>query len=261
MKFESLDDRMKFYESASEKRLLPLLPVLVRLDGVGFHRFTKGLSRPYDLALSKCMIETTEYLCKLTNARAGYTQSDEITLLLYSDSVESQIYRDGRIGKITSILAAECSNEFDRRRKIWNLKPDVPAQVFDCRVWNVPTQFEATNVFVWREQDATRNSVSMAGFAHFSQPELFKLSVSKVQEKLFEEKGINWNDYPDHFKRGTYVFKRAIPIHINSPFVNNSESTTIWRSRFIKENPPIITKWTNRVGVLFDGEQPELADD
>src|SRR5215471_4222370 len=78
---DGLAERMKRYEATEAgRRLMPLLPALARLDGRAFHNFVRGLARPYDKRLSDLMIDTATFLVRETNAVAGYTQSDEITL-------------------------------------------------------------------------------------------------------------------------------------------------------------------------------------
>ncbi|KKL92895.1 hypothetical protein LCGC14_1880070, partial [marine sediment metagenome] len=104
---DNFGDRMKMYEKAeSGRRFMPLLPVYARLDGRSFSRFTKGFNRPYDKRMSEAMIDTTKYLVEETNALIGYSQSDEISLVWYSDSIDSQIFFDGKIQKMVSVLAA-----------------------------------------------------------------------------------------------------------------------------------------------------------
>lgn len=262
---DDLGDRMKFFEGmVASNKLMPLLPVLIRLDGVCFHSFTKGLKRPYDERLSRMMIDTTKFLVSETNARLGYTQSDEITLLLYSEDYKSQIYYDAKISKIMSILAAKTSVFFNNLCAKALPEKAEKYPVFDCRVWNTPNKTEAVNTIVWREQDATRNSISMAAQAYYSHNQLQGRSCPDMQELLFQ-KGINWNDYPSFFKRGTYIQRKTVekpfdieelerlpPKHaarLNPDFkVARREITEI-------ELPPI-TKITNRVAVCFDGEDP-----
>jgi tRNA(His) 5'-end guanylyltransferase len=102
---DNFGDHMKSYEKQTcGIKMLPRIPVIARLDGKGFSKFTKGLKRPYDERLSKLMVETTKYLVKETNANCGYTQSDEITLVWYVESYESSIYFDGRLFKMISDL-------------------------------------------------------------------------------------------------------------------------------------------------------------
>ena len=135
---DTLGDRMKLYEGKeADRRFLPLLPVIARIDGRSFSSFTRGMRRPYDEIMATCMIETTEYLVKETNACIGYTQSDETSLAWYSDDIKSQIFFDGRIMKMTSQLAALGTLKFNQliqeRYPLYSKKNPT----FDARVWQV----------------------------------------------------------------------------------------------------------------------------
>ena len=100
-----LGDRMKSYEQKEAgRRFMSLLPVCARIDGKGFSKFTKGLDRPYDRGMSEIMSKTMAYLTQETQASIGYTQSDEISLVWYSPNAKSQIFFDGRIQKMVSVL-------------------------------------------------------------------------------------------------------------------------------------------------------------
>ena len=94
---------MKAYEAREDRRFLPMLPVMARLDGKAFHNFCRDLEQPYDPRLSGWMQMTSHHLVSETGALAGYTQSDEISLLFYSDDPKSQIYFDGRVQKMASV--------------------------------------------------------------------------------------------------------------------------------------------------------------
>lgn len=258
---------MKFYEGlgGSDTRLMPLVPVMARLDGVAFHTFTKGLRRPYDERLSNLMVETTKFLVEETNARCGYTQSDEITLVWLTDSIESQIYRDGRLFKMVSILPAKATAFFNR-----NLKDYLPEKanldpVFDCRVWNVPNRIEAANVFLWRELDATKNSVSMAAQHYFSHKELQNKHSGEMQEMLFQKHGINWNDYPTFFRRGTYIQRKKVERAFTTDELDRlpaqhearrNPDLKVVRSVYDKIDLPPLLRIANRVEVIFDGAAP-----
>ncbi len=236
-------DRMKAYErQETARRLLALLPVLVRIDGKNFSRFTRGLERPYDARLSELMLATTKYLVSESNALCGYTQSDEISLLLYSDEIKSQIFFDGKIQKINSVLASMTSAYFNYHKAEALPSKREELANFDSRVWSVPTRAEAANVFLWRERDATKNSISMAAREHYSHQELKGKTSNEMQEMLFH-KGTNWNDYPAFFKRGVFVQRKAVLE------TERTEITSI-------EMPPF-DKVTNRVEVIFAGQAPE----
>ena len=266
---DSLGDRMKQYESAEAgRRLMPLLPALARLDGRAFHSFVRGLARPFDKRLSDLMLDTATFLVRETNAVVGYTQSDEISLAWVAEEYDAQIFFDGRIQKMTSMLSALCSAHFNRR-----LPAFLPTEfadrlpVFDCRVWSVPTLEEAANTFLWRELDATKNSISMAARAYYEHAVLHDKSGSEMQELLWQ-KGVNWNDYPTFFKRGTFVRRQKVsraftltelealpPKHA----ARSDPALVVERSECGPLDLPPLSKVENRVGVLFRGEEPRPA--
>lgn len=264
---EKFGDRMKMYENQTcGIRLIPRIPVIARLDGKGFSKFTKGLKRPYDERLSNLMIETTKYLVKETNANCGYTQSDEITLVWYTDKIESSIYFDGRLFKMLSDLSAMASVYFNRRLVEFLPEKSDKMPRFDSRVYNVPTLDEAVNSFLWREQDATKNSISMAAQSVYSHSQLMGKSGSDKQEMLFQ-KGINWNDYWSHFKRGTYVQRKRVL----KPFTSEEIEKLPMKHNARKDPGMMIERWVidkvdlpklssieNSIGVIICGEEPKL---
>lgn len=204
-KKDALGDRMKRYEmEEAGRRLMPRLPILARLDGRAFHTYTRGLDRPYDPRFSRCMIDTMRMLVDRYHATLGYTQSDQIMLYWANDSIESQMAFDGRYQKLTSLLAAGASVFFYKRSVSTLAEKDHLIPEFDCRVWQVPNVQEVYHNFLWREDDATTNSLSMAAQSVYSHKELFKKGHSDLHEMLFQ-KGINWDKYPAFFKRGTYA--------------------------------------------------------
>ncbi len=207
-KNDAFGDKVKAFESASAKVVLDEdQPMCVRLDGKAFHTFTRGLARPYDKRLSDAMVETMNYLVEKTDARLGYTQSDEITLIYFKTAPHQQTYFGSRVQKLTSVLASMATARFNHEvHKNIPEKADLFA-FFDCRVWNVPTLQDAADVFIWRQDDAIKNAVSMAAHAKFSDKKLLgKNSKEKIQ--MLADEGIDWHAYPDFFKSGTYAMKK-----------------------------------------------------
>ena len=263
---DTLGDLMKSYEmSMAGVKVMKGIPLLARLDGRSFHSFTKGLPRPYDERLSTCMIETTKYLVEETHANVGYTQSDEISLAWFipADSAADYMF-DGRVQKLTSILAGLASAKFLRLviEKIPEKADKIP--VFDCRVWQVPTIDLAAQAFLWRELDATKNSISMAAHAHFSHKSLQGLNGSEKQERLWSEKGINWNDYPTFFKRGTYVQRKTFERELTEaerlaiPEKHRPEpGQKFTRSSIVELELPPAKRVANYADVLFFKEEPK----
>jgi tRNA(His) guanylyltransferase len=264
---DALGDRMKSYEMMEAgRRTMPQLPVIARLDGKNFSSFTRGLARPYDERLSRLMVDATLHLCRETNANCGYTQSDEITLAWYSADPKSQIYFDGRIQKMCSVLAASASVYFGIMLPMFLPEKSGLLPVFDCRVWTVPTLEEGANTFLWREFDATKNSISMAARCHYSHKQLEDKNGKEMQEMLFQ-KGVNWNDFPGFFKRGTYVVRKkftrkftADELDILPPLhdARKDPNLMVERTEFARVDMPRLASISNRVGVIFLGEDPIL---
>lgn len=251
MRKDDLGDRMKMLEKLEAgRKFIPLLPVCIRLDGKNFSKFTKGLERPYDERLSNLMIEVTRHLVSTSNAVIGFTQSDEISLILYSDNYQTQLYFDGKVQKLVSVLAATASAVFTGilSQHIPELDGDIA--MFDCRAWTVPTKMEAINTLVWRELDATKNSVSMAARHYYPHKELQGKKRPEMLDMLMDL-GVNWNDYPTFFKRGTYV-KRQMRQRL-VPEIQK----VVDRSVIDVYNIPPLAKIVNKVEVIFEDQAIE----
>lgn len=263
---DELGDRMKLYEMAEAgRKCMPLLPIVARIDGRSFSRFTQGLERPFDRRLSGLMIDTVKFLVRETNAACGYTQSDEITLAWYASSFDSQILFDGRISKLVSVLASLTTVYFNHELP-HRLPPEYADRLphFDARVWNLPSLEEAANAFLWRELDATKNSISMAARAHFSHKQLDSKNGAEMRAMLLD-KGVRWDDYPEFFKRGTYVQRRKTlrrftteeldklpPMHA----ARKDPELMVERTDYVALELPPLGRVKNRVAVLFEGAAP-----
>lgn len=210
------------YEKRAQTKFIRRMPVAIRIDGKAFHTFTRGFVKPFDEVLMKSMQETMLYLCKnIQGCVFGYTQSDEITLILIDyQTFETEAWFDYKVQKICSIAASMATMAFNRYfiKNVENLEgyEDAMIQVyekaiekgamFDARCFNIPKE-EVTNLIYWRQLDAIRNSIQMVGQANFSQKELQNKNCNMIQDMLYEEKGINWNDFPIPYKRGTACIK------------------------------------------------------
>lgn len=206
---DALGDRMKQYENLETgRRFLPGLPIYARIDGRGFSRFTRGMQRPYDARMSAAMIGTTKALVEHTHATVGYVQSDEISLV-WIPTDNGHGWFDGKTMKMSSVLAGLATSAFIRALFVefgheQGLDLMNQAPHFDARVISMPSETEAANMLLWRNMDATKNAISMAASHYYSHRDLHGRSGSEKQEMLFQ-KGVNFNDYPAFFKRGTFV--------------------------------------------------------
>lgn len=265
---DSFGDRMKLYESEeTERSFIPLLPIYARIDGRCFSAFTRGLDRPYDKRMSGAMIATASKLVEDTHARIGYTQSDEISLVWLADDPKSDVFFAGRVQKMVSVLASLATAAFTRAildGPLAYLAPRLPH--FDARVFSLPSRTEAANVFLWRELDATKNAVSMAARAYYSHRHLHGKTGPEMQEMLFE-KGVNFNDYPAFFKRGTFLRRVTRERELAAQELERipeahrpAVGATFLRSAVETLDMPRFSKVTNREAVIFDAAAPKTAE-
>lgn len=203
----SLGDRMKAYEQPSTARYaFKGSPLVCRLDGNNFHSFARTCEKPYDLKLSTIMQRTLQALVDRFQVTVGYTQSDEITLIWYVPvGSTSELPFGGRLQKIETQVVSFCTTFFMREvARVFPEKVD-ELPTFDARAFSVPTLMEAVNNLLWRQNDCTKNAVSMAAHSMFSHKSLQNLNRSQLQDKMMLEKGVNFNDYPPVFKRGIFA--------------------------------------------------------
>lgn len=195
-----------------------------------------------------------KYLCEnIQGCVLGYTQSDEITLILVDyKKLTSSAWFDYEVQKMCSIAASMATMAFNRAfannveaeshtfadewlddetfnpnyknkklRSLWLVHEKVikKGAMFDARCFNIPKE-EVTNLVYWRQLDASRNSIQMVGQANFSHKELQNKSCNDIQDMLMIQKGINWNDLPTYQKRGSCCVKE-------NHFIENEKGTQI----------------------------------
>lgn len=266
MSGDALGDRMKLYERReTDRSAMPRLPLYARIDGRCFSAFTLGMERPFDPALSEAMIELTKFLVAETHPLIGYTQSDEISLAWWSRRPETQLPFGGRFFKLASCLAALATARFmPLAQERWPEKIAGGAlPTFDCRVFSLPDGDELANTFLWRERDATKNAVSMAARAYYGPAQLHGKSAAEMQEMLWQ-KGVNFNDYPAFFKRGTFVRRTTALRELSLEELlripeRHRPNGPVERSEALALEMPPFGSVVNRVAVITDGARPFFA--
>ena len=291
---DDLGTRMKtFYENIPKTRLMRRVPVAIRLDGKAFHTFTRGFQKPFDFVLMDTMQQTMKYLCEnIQGCVFGYTQSDEITLILVDyQKFTSSAWFDYEVQKICSISASMATMAFNKffaqEVNKWGVEtfgfewyeggtndPEVintsewklaeiyskaidKGALFDARCFNIPKE-EVTNLIYWRQLDATRNSIQMVGQAHFSHNELQDKTCNMIQDMLMTKYGINWNDFTTPCKRGTACIRVGKKVTENikrepQPFGEDRVITTI-----IEERPIWVI---DKNMPILKGEDRKYVDD
>ena len=274
---DDLGVRMKtFYEQIPKTKLMRRCPVAIRIDGKAFHTFTRGFHKPFDEVLIKSMQETMKYLCEnIQGCVLGYTQSDEITLILVDyKKLTSSAWFDYEVQKICSIAASMATmafnkffanntyftDKFDEHGNIIDeeyvpihlahVKAVDKGAMFDARCFNIPKE-EVTNLIYWRQLDASRNSIQMVGQANFSHKELQNKSCNDIQNMLMTQKDINWNDLPTYQKRGSCCVRNKIVIESD-----DVKATVQLRDASKSEN-----EWIIDTDIpIFKGEGREYID-
>lgn len=269
---DSLGDRMKGYENISRNYLTRRIPAIIRIDGKAFHTFTRGMKKPFDRILMSTMQDVMKYLCEnIQGCVFGYTQSDEITLVLTDyEKITTDAWFGYNIQKMSSIAASMASVAFNKffykaiddyantdealsylisedEEKKKEIKCYLSTlhgalskgAVFDARAFSIPKD-EVCNCLIWRQQDATRNSIEAVGQAYFSHSVLNKKSCNMIQEMLWSQKNINWNDFPTDCKRGTCCYRQPSTEYIET---KTGEFIEVSRNRWtIDKDIPIFTQ-------------------
>lgn len=257
-KRDGLGDRMKGYEYLSRFYLDKKKPVVIRVDGKAFHSFTRGMMRPFDTILMDSMKKTMQYLCShIQNCVFGYTQSDEITLILIDDKTENtDAWFGNNIQKMASVAASMATMSFNRffsenvtefiNREGYDhsdyavkLMNKVYSAMFDARAFQVP-KHEVVNNLIWRQQDAIRNSIQAVGYSHFSSGQLHGKNCLEIKNMLLAD-GVDWDSFATYQKRGTSCYRVTETKEINNP-VNPSEKITVARKIWYidDENPEFV---------------------
>lgn len=205
MNKDSLGDRIKsLYEDPYRITLPGRLPVILRIDGCHFSSVTRGCAKPFDLKLIHAMNETAKYICKnVHNAKIAYLQSDEISILLNYNDINTQSYFNNNLQKISSVVAGMASSYFTSisDKAFGNTK----VVQFDCRTFVVPKE-EVNNCFLWRQQDCQRNSVQMLARSIFSHKECDKKNTSQLKQMCLD-KDANWDYLANSHKLGRCIIK------------------------------------------------------
>ena len=202
MKFDDLDLKMRVYETAQDRCVLPGMYMVARIDGRNFTKLTKethNFNVPFDERFRDLMVETVKHLMNCGfNIIYGFTESDEISLLFHYN--ETMFSRKTR--KYISILAGEASGKFSA------LLGGVGA--FDCRLSELPNKQLVEDYFRWRNEDAHRNALNAHCYWRlrkdgFSKNEATSkiegLSIADKNELLFQY-DVNFNELPNWQKRG-----------------------------------------------------------
>lgn len=265
-KKDTLGTRIKEnYENRTKQFLTRRVPTIIRLDGKAFHTYTKGLNKPFDDGLIADMQETTKFLCEnVQGCKLGYTQSDEITLVLTDyDNLQTDAWFDYNVQKMTSVSASIATAKFNQLRlqrhfnksqkevdvinksnffdydsvRVDNVGAQQKLAFFDSRVFQIGEKEEVVNSLIWRQQDAERNSIQMLAQSLYSQKQLHGKNTSVLQDMCWQ-KGQNWNDLDSSKKRGSLILKQ---IYVDDKKITKENASELGSKSNLQTK--IRTKW------------------
>jgi tRNA(His) 5'-end guanylyltransferase len=188
------------YEDALRLYLPRRSYIVVRIDGRGFHTFTRNLERPYCRSLAQALDTAALALAaEMMGCKFAFGQSDEYSFLATDFETESaRMWFDGNVQKIASVSASIFTAAFARAFA------SEQRATFDARVLLIPQASEVEKYFIWRQLDASANSLNMLASAHYGHEELLGKTEAQKHD-LLHAKGLNWAKEPTDFKRGRVV--------------------------------------------------------
>lgn len=211
-----LENRMRTYEEKSH--FIKRIPVIVRIDGKSFKNFTKQevfyINEKYDFSniiIDGLVFAANNCLESGNNAKCAYIQSDEISILLTDfDYLNTEPLFNYDKEKIISYFTSVVSNSFNDYMNLFRKSNSIirPIKIanFLTKAHNYPED-DVVNYFVWRQQDAIRNSISKFCRNFYSDNEMHCKNQSNMHEMLYQ-KGMNWaTDLDDKFKNGVFIYK------------------------------------------------------
>ena len=250
MRFNSLEDRMRYYRNLTDYKLMPKSYVLIFLDGRSFSTMIKNkFKKPFDDDFIKMMNETAVYLCEnISGCKFAYTQSDEISLVITDfDEQNTESFFGYRLTKMLSIIASLATAKFNQLMMDYHIGQivgnsasagdtvqmcrdainNMPLYQFDCKCWNVPCYEDVFAWFLYRQIDCIRNSKQQAARAYLPHKQLTNLNTDQQIQLLKNEKGIDWNEYDNGKKFGRFIYKEAIEL------INTGTSEHYYRNRWL----------------------------
>ena len=224
----SLKEKCYAYQKEVNYFLDPDKYVIVHVDGRSFSKMIKNkFEKPFDDIFINAMNETAKYVCKETQGCVlGYTQSDEITLILKKSKPEADVFFGGRMCKMQSIIASLATSKFMQVMMCELLKSvptcassgnviemcmdaikNAPLYQFDCKVWNVDNANDAVAWLLFRSIDCIRNSKQQTAQTYLSHDFLRNKNCDEQIRLLKENKSVDWNKFTDDKKYGRLVKK------------------------------------------------------
>lgn len=215
-----------------ENILLPQTHIVIRVDGRGFHKFSDlyKFDKPNDVkALQVINSAARKVMESMPDVILAYGDSDEYSFLLRKDC---ELF-ERREFKLITTFASTFSAYY---QFYWSLiNPDKPLDIgrlptFDARAVVYPNDANVMDYFRWRQVDCHINNLYNTTFWNLvirgnlttkeAENRLIGTLSSDKNEILFKEFGINYNNEPEMFKKGTIFVRELVDFPINKYLEN-----------------------------------------
>lgn len=222
---ETLKEKCEALRATTDYRLPKKTYIMSAIDGRSFSRLIKNkYEKPFDDKFINMMNEVAIYVCKnVQGCKFAYTQSDEITFVLTDfENEETSAFFDYRICKMLSIIPSLATAKFNQlvtlnlldtpcsREDMKQIVADMQLAQFDCKVWDAENFNNVFAYLLWRQIDCVRNSKQQAAQTYLTHKQLMGKHTDEQIKMLLEEKGIDWNMYPDNKKYGRFIYKEQV---------------------------------------------------
>lgn len=259
------NNEFKKFENKNNFQLESNKPIIIRIDGCHFKSFTKGLNK-FNQLFDLTMIQTMKYLCEnIPDCKFGFTQSDEISLLLLLNNEENDGWFNLRLQKLCSVSASlatlafnfywtentatkrslpatieympeEKQQEYIKQAKLYSSK--LNSAYFDARAFNIENNL-IQEYFIYRQNDCMKNSIQTFGRVYFNQSVLKNLNTQEIKEKIKNEKNVVWEEsITRHQQIGSFCIKVEKQVEVKNK--NKTKKQYVTRK-----------KWEVKDGLLF----------
>ncbi len=222
-----------YYEDANFSFLKRNVPMVINITGEDYAGFVKRFQKPYDPLFIASMQRTLSYLCEqVPGCVFGYNHGFEFVLVIAPPSnIEQSSWFSYDLQKISSLTASMAGlhfnkdfeksaknyvlagNNFDQTKKLNAMQGYVHAidkgAIFSACCFNLPV--EELHKYLYLKQKASLDrAIKEMGQTYFEEAELAGKSPSDIQFMVFNKCGINFDNYPIPFKRGSACLKNRM---------------------------------------------------
>ncbi|XP_073828472.1 probable tRNA(His) guanylyltransferase [Musca autumnalis] len=212
---------VKEYER--DDSILPNVWIVIRVDGKGFHKFSKihDFKKPNDENALNLMNNAAQTVMEeFRDIIISYGQSDEYSFVFRK---ETNVF-NRRSSKLLSYVTSLFTSSYVMNWSNWmgDKKLQYPP-CFDGRVVLYPSDQNLKDYLSWRQADVHINNLYNTAFWNLvlksgltnqqAEAELRGTFSADKNELLFSRFGINYNNLPAMFRKGTILLRKKVPVN------------------------------------------------